>query len=202
MESVFTAHLRNIGAYMAPDLLKVSPPDPADFACEASVIIPVRNRKGTIGDAVRSALSQETDFPFNVIAVDNHSTDGTTGVLADLTRRFTGLTHMVPQRTDLGIGGCWNEALYSEACGRYAVQLDSDDLYATAGTLQRLVDMLREGRYGMVIGAYTWSIPPSERSSRGLSTTGNGATRTATTMRSASTASGPRGRIRQPSCEG
>ncbi|MGD0657125.1 MAG: glycosyltransferase family 2 protein [Syntrophorhabdales bacterium] len=155
MESVFTAHLRNIGAYMAPDLLKVSPPDPADFVCEASVIIPVRNRKGIIGDAVRSALSQETDFPFNVIAVDNHSTDGTTGVLADLTRRFTGLTHMVPQRTDLGIGGCWNEALYSEACGRYAVQLDSDDLYATAGTLQRLVDMLREGRYGMVIGAYT-----------------------------------------------
>ena len=155
MESVFTAYLRNIGAYVAPDLLKVSPPDPADFDCEASVIIPVRNRKGTIGDAVRSALSQETDFPFNVIVVDNHSTDGTTDVLADLARRFRGLTHMVPQRTDLGIGGCWNEALYSEACGRYAVQLDSDDLYATAGSLQRLVDVLREGRYGMAIGAYT-----------------------------------------------
>ena len=109
---------------------------------------------------------------------------------------------MVPQRTDLGIGGCWNEALYSEACGRYAVQLDSDDLYATAGTLQRLVDMLREGRYGMVIGAYTLVDSSLREIEPGLSTTGNGATRTATTMRSASTASGPRGRIRQPSCEG
>jgi Glycosyl transferase family 2 len=155
MESVFTAYLRNIGAYVAPDLLKVVPPDPAHFACEASVIIPVRNRRETVGDAVRSALSQETDFPFNVIVVDNHSTDGTTEVLADLAQRFPGLTHMLPQRTDLGIGGCWNEALYGEACGRYAVQLDSDDLYATAGTLERLVNMLREGRYGMVIGAYT-----------------------------------------------
>ncbi len=155
METVFTAYLRDIRAYVAPDLLKVSPPDPAHFACEASVIIPVRNRRGTVGDAVRSALAQETDFPFNVIVVDNHSTDGTTQVLADLARRFPGLTLMLPQRTDLGIGGCWNEALYSEACGRYAVQLDSDDLYATTGTLQRLVDTLREGRYGMVIGAYT-----------------------------------------------
>ena len=155
MESVFSAYLRNTGAYVAPDLLKVFQPNPAHFACEASVIIPVLNRKGTVGDAVRSALSQETDFTFNVIVVDNHSTDGTTEVLADLAQRFPGLTHMLPQRTDLGIGGCWNEALYSEACGRYAVQLDSDDLYATAGTLQRLVDMLREGRYGMVIGAYT-----------------------------------------------
>jgi len=87
--------------------------------------------------------------------VDNHSSDGTTEVLADLARRFPSLVHMRPQRTDLGIGGCWNEAVYSEACGRYAVQLDSDDLYAIAGTLQRLVDMLREGRYGMVIGSYT-----------------------------------------------
>ena len=155
MESVFTAHLRNIGAYVAPDLLKVFPADPANYAHEASVIIPVKNRKGTVGDAVKSALSQETDFPFNVIVVDNHSSDGTTEVLADLARRFPSLVHMRPQRTDLGIGGCWNEAIYSEACGRYAVQLDSDDLYAFAGTLQRLVDMLREGRYGMVIGSYT-----------------------------------------------
>jgi hypothetical protein len=155
MESVFTNHLRAIGAYVPPGFLKVFPADTASFAREASVVIPVKNRKGTVGDAVESALSQKTDFPFNVIVVDNHSVDGTTGVLADLARRFPGLVHMTPERTDLGIGGCWSEAVYSEACGRYAVQLDSDDLYASTETLQRLVDALREGRYGMVIGSYT-----------------------------------------------
>jgi len=155
MESVFPNHLRAIGAYVPPGFLKVFPADPAPFAREASVVIPVKNRKGTVGDAVESALSQKTDFPFNVIVVDNHSNDGTAGVLADLSRRFPELVHITPERTDLGIGGCWNEAIYSEACGRYAIQLDSDDLYASTETLQRLVDALREGRYGMVIGSYT-----------------------------------------------
>ena len=122
---------------------------------EASVVIPVRNRKETIAEAVKSALSQETDFPFNVIVVDNHSTDGTTAILSDLARQYSSLKHIVPKRTDLGIGGCWNEALRHEACGRYAVQLDSDDLYSSHRTLQKMVDMLRQGNYAMVIGSYT-----------------------------------------------
>jgi glycosyltransferase involved in cell wall biosynthesis len=122
---------------------------------ETSVIIPVRNRKRTVADAVQSALSQETDFPFNIIAVDNHSNDGTTAILSRLAGEHTALKHIVPERTDLAIGGCWNEALYSQVCGRYAVQLDSDDLYGSTHTLQRIVDMLRQGYYAMVIGSYT-----------------------------------------------
>jgi glycosyltransferase involved in cell wall biosynthesis len=115
----------------------------------------VRNRKETIAEAVKSALSQETGFPFNVIVVDNHSKDGTTAVLADLTRQYSTLKHIVPKRIDLGIGGCWNEALRHEACGRYAVQLDSDDLYNSSRTLQRMVDIIHQGNYAMVIGSYT-----------------------------------------------
>jgi glycosyltransferase involved in cell wall biosynthesis len=122
---------------------------------EASVVIPVRNRKETIAEAVGSALSQETNFPYNVIVVDNHSTDGTTAVLSDLARQYSNLKHHIPKRTDLGIGGCWNEALQHEACGRYAVQLDSDDLYSDARVLKRMVDRILEGNYAMVIGSYT-----------------------------------------------
>jgi glycosyltransferase involved in cell wall biosynthesis len=115
----------------------------------------VLNRKETIVEAVKSAVSQETDFPFNVIVVDNHSTDGTTTVLFDLGRQYFRLKHIVPKRADLGIGGCWNEAIQDEACGRYAVQLDSDDLYSSSRTLQKMVDMLRQSNYAMVIGSYT-----------------------------------------------
>jgi glycosyltransferase involved in cell wall biosynthesis len=122
---------------------------------EASVVIPVRNRNETIAEAVKSALSQETDFPFNIIVVDNHSTDGTTVILSDLARQYHRLEHIIPKRTDLGIGGCWNEALRHKACGRYAVQLDSDDLYSSHRTLQKMVDMLCQGNYAMVIGSYT-----------------------------------------------
>jgi glycosyltransferase involved in cell wall biosynthesis len=125
------------------------------FAVAASIVIPVRNRKETITEAVKSALSQKTDFPFNVIVVNNHSTDGTTTILSDLAPKYPLLKHVVPKRTDLGIGGCWNEALRHEACGRYAVQLDSDDLYSSPHALQKMVDMLREGNYAMVIGSYT-----------------------------------------------
>jgi glycosyltransferase involved in cell wall biosynthesis len=122
---------------------------------EASVVIPVRNRSRTVADAVKSAFAQRTDFPFNVIAVDNHSTDGTTAILADLAGRHPELKHVVPTRKDLSIGGCWNEAIFSRACGRYAVQLDSDDLYQGDDVLQRLIDLLRRGNCALVVGAYT-----------------------------------------------
>ncbi|MEW6376810.1 MAG: glycosyltransferase family A protein, partial [Thermodesulfobacteriota bacterium] len=155
METVFTDYLKKIGAYLPPHHLREVEQTPESFSLEASVVIPVRNRKDTIAEAVKSALSQETDFPFNVIVVDNHSTDGTTTILSDLAKQNSKLKHIVPKRTDLGIGGCWNEALHAEACGRYAVQLDSDDLYSSARTLQKMVDMLRQGNDAIVIGSYT-----------------------------------------------
>jgi hypothetical protein len=155
MEAVFTDYLKRIGAYLPPQSFRNVPPAPGPFPVEASVVIPVRNRERTIAEAVKSALSQETDFPFNILVVDNHSTDQTTSVLSDLAGRHSTLRHIIPSRTDLGIGGCWNEALGHEACGRYAVQLDSDDLYSSARTLQKMVDKLRQGDYALVIGSYT-----------------------------------------------
>lgn len=155
MEDVFTDYLKMIGAYLPPERLKGTGSTSRDYPVVASVIIPVLNRKGTVSDAVRSAFSQETDFPFNVIVVDNHSTDGTTGLLSGLSHSYgTRMQHIIPARLDLGIGGCWNEALHHKACGQYAVQLDSDDLYESPHTLQALVDKLRHG-YALVIGSYT-----------------------------------------------
>jgi glycosyl transferase family 2 len=153
MEAVATAHLKRIGAWLAPTF-RPRPPSPGGFPVQASVVIPVRNRERTVADAVRSALGQRAGFAFNVIVVDNHSTDGTTGILADLAREDRRLVHLVPARTDLGIGGCWNEAVFSAHCGEYAVQLDSDDLYAGEGALQQVVDQLCGGPYAMVIGSY------------------------------------------------
>jgi hypothetical protein len=155
METVFTNYLKGIGAYLSHNRLREVEETRRSFLREASVIIPVRNRKETISEAVQSALSQETDFPFNVIVVDNHSTDGTTAVLSDIARKHSLLKHIVPKRTDLGIGGCWNEAIRHKACGRYAVQLDSDDLYSTPLALQKIVDKLCQEKFGMVIGSYT-----------------------------------------------
>src|SRR5207237_8051172 len=136
MERVATAHLKRIGAWLEPRFEKV--PDRAETsAVKASVVIPVRNRERTILDAVQTARGQRTDFDFNVIVVDNHSTDRTTEIL----RGFgdSRLKHILPERSDLGIGGCWNEAIYSEHCGRYAIQLDSDDPYLNDGVLTRLI---------------------------------------------------------------
>ncbi len=152
MEEVFTQYLKNIGAYLDPDFKQT--PSPLSFPVEASVIIPVRNREGTITDAVQSALSQEANFPFNVIVVDNHSTDGTTAVLSELAKRHPAVKHIIPSRFDLNIGGCWNKAIAHSDCGRYAVQLDSDDLYSSPQTLQKMVDAFRDGDYAMVIGSY------------------------------------------------
>ena len=154
MEAAATAHLKRIGAWLAPEFRDV-PPATEPFPLEASVVIPVRNRVETVGDAARSALAQQTDFPFNVIVVDNHSGDGTTALLAGIAGRHPALKHRVPGRRDLTIGGCWNEAIYSDYCGRYAVQLDSDDLYRGDDVLQRLVDLLRRGNCAMAVGAYT-----------------------------------------------
>jgi glycosyltransferase involved in cell wall biosynthesis len=155
MEIVFTDYLKKIRAYLLPNQLREVEQTPTSFPVEASVVIPVRNRNETIAEAVKSALSQETNFPFNLIVVDNHSTDGTTAILSNLARKHPSLKHIIPKRFDLGIGGCWNEALRQKACGCYAIQLDSDDLYSSHRTLQKMVDMLRQDNYAMVIGSYT-----------------------------------------------
>jgi GT2 family glycosyltransferase len=154
LEEAATQHLKNIGAYLHSEF-KTVPPPAYTFPVEASVIIPIRNRKHTIADAVHSALSQETNFPFNVIVVDNHSTDGTTAVLSGLAAQNPAVKHIIPSRFDLSIGGCWNEAVSFRHCGRYAVQLDSDDLYKSPDTLQKMVDIFRRGDFAMIIGAYT-----------------------------------------------
>ncbi len=152
-EMVATAHLERIGALVTPPF---APFDASGaFPVEASVVIPVRNRVKTVGDAVDSALAQEAPFPFNVIVVDNHSTDGTTELLAARAATDGRLVHVAPERRDLGIGGCWNHAAFHPSCGRYAVQLDSDDLYQGTDVLARIVATLREGGCGMVIGSYS-----------------------------------------------
>jgi Glycosyl transferase family 2 len=154
MERIATAHLKRIGAWL-PRPKKQLSTGSGTFSVEASVVIPVRNRIRTVADAVKSALSQQADFGFNVIIVDNHSTDGTTQLLEGLAAYDPRIVHLVPTRNDLGIGGCWNEAIYSERCGRYAVQLDSDDLYASPDVLTRIFAEFRRGQYTAVIGSYT-----------------------------------------------
>lgn len=153
MEEIATDHLKQINAYLSPVFAEVTEPQGL-FPVKASVIIPVRNRVNTIQSAVLSALSQKPDFEFNVVVVDNHSTDGTTPLLHQLSADDRRLIHLVPSRTDLGIGGCWNEAIYSSHCGRFAVQLDSDDIYSDNNSLTRIVTKFEKGRYAMVIGAY------------------------------------------------
>lgn len=154
MEKICTEHLKHIGGYLKPGFGKKVESYSGDFPVEASVIIPVRNRARTIADAVKSALNQQIDSTFNVIVVDNYSTDGTTEILNKLALDDSRLVHIIPERTDLGIGGCWNLAINDAHCGRYAVQLDSDDLYSGPDTLQKVVDKFREGGYAMVIGSY------------------------------------------------
>lgn len=153
MERLCTAHLRSIGALVDSEQ-RLPLVSTQRFARTASVIIPVKNRQTTIADAVASALSQETDFDYNVIVVDNHSTDCTTEILTDLAAQNPRLVHIVPEAEDLGIGGCWNRAVSDERCGRFAVQLDSDDLYSSPQTLQRIVDKFTEQPYTLVVGSY------------------------------------------------
>lgn len=153
-EQVFTDHVKKIGAYMDPHSISFIDPKRDDFEHEASVIIPVRNRVRTIEDAIRSALSQQTNFKFNVIVVDNFSTDGTTEAIDRIASSDDRCVHIIPSRKDLGIGGCWSVAIHDERCGRFAVQLDSDDLYSGTDTLQKIVDKFYAEGCAMVIGSY------------------------------------------------
>ena len=153
MERACTRHLRALNAYLHGDEYDEVNFSEGDFAVEASVIIPVRNRERTIRDAIRSVLEQETSFPFNLIVVDNGSTDGTTEAINE----FSGderVIHIIPERNDLGIGGCWNTAVHHPLVGRFVVQLDSDDLYSSPQTLQRMVDAFYAEGAAMVIGSY------------------------------------------------
>lgn len=164
MESACTEHLKQIGGFLSPPFAEIDF-STQDFPVEASVIIPVWNRIKTIKDAVNSVLSQKTTFPFNSIVVDNFSTDGTTEVLAEFARAQK-IIHVIPERKDLGIGGCWNEGIFHGKCGKFAVQLDSDDLYSSDNTLQKIVDKFYEEKCAMVIGSYRMTnfaledIPP------------------------------------------
>ena len=152
MERACTAHLEKVGAIVDTNFYRQPDFDEQDFAYEASVVIPVFNREKTIADAVKSALSQKTNFPYNVIVVNNHSTDSTGEILDSIDDGR--LIQIVPGRTDLGIGGCWNVAVNSDHCGKFAVQLDSDDLYSSPKTLQKIVDAFHEQKAAMIIGSY------------------------------------------------
>ena len=151
-EAVFTRHLKKIGAYLKPGMMTVDLKE-GEFSHEASIIIPVRNRARTINDAIRSVLEQETSFPFNLIIIDNHSTDGTSEIIEQY-KNDNRVIHLIPERTDLGIGGCWNLGINHPQCGRFAIQLDSDDLYSSPHTVQTIVDKFYKEQCAMVIGSY------------------------------------------------
>lgn len=164
MEKACTEHLKEIGGYLAPEF---SPIEFAagDFEYEASVIIPVRNRVRTIRDAIRSVLRQQADFRYNLIVIDNHSTDGTTEAIDEF-KADERLIHLVPERNDLGIGGCWNLGVHHPRCGKFAIQLDSDDVYKDEHTLAVMVRAFYEQNCAMVVGTYQMTdfhlnpIPP------------------------------------------
>ena len=152
MEKACTQHLKEIGGYLEPHFKDIDF-NQGEFEVESSVIIPVRNRAATIGAAIESVLKQQTKFKFNLIVIDNHSTDGTTEAI-DSFKADGRVVHLVPERNDLGIGGCWNYGVNSTHCGKFAVQLDSDDLYKDEHTLQTIVDAFYEQKCAMVIGSY------------------------------------------------
>lgn len=154
MEQAFTLYLKHINAFLEPNFGTINLSE-GTFDCEASVIIPVRNRERTIEDAVRSVLRQQTSFPFNILVVDNYSTDNTTTILKKLSNEDARIVHIIPEEKTLGIGGCWNRAIDDPRCGRFAVQLDSDDLYEDENVLQTIVDAFYEQDCGMLVGSYT-----------------------------------------------
>ncbi len=165
MEKACTFHLKKINAYLEPKFKEVDFSN-NDFEYDASVVIPVKNRVNTIADAIKSVLSQKTNFKFNCIVVDNYSTDRTTNKINELAENDERLIHIIPERKDLGIGGCWNEAIHHKNCGRFAIQLDSDDIYANEKTIQIVVDTFYKEKCAMVVGSYRMTnfkleeIPP------------------------------------------
>ncbi|MDR3653896.1 MAG: glycosyltransferase family A protein [Paludibacter sp.] len=165
METACTDHLKKIGGYLAPQFKKIEFNE-SNFPVEASVIIPIRNRVKTVEDAIKSVLMQKTSFEFNLIIIDNFSTDGTSELIQKYASLDNRVIHIIPNRNDLGIGGCWNVGLNNSACGKFAVQLDSDDVYQDENTLQTIVDAFYEQNCAMVIGSYTMTnfemetIPP------------------------------------------
>ena len=152
MEQACTEHLKEIGGYLAPEFKKIEF-SAGNFEYEASVIIPVRNRIRTIRDAIKSVLMQKTDFKYNLIIIDNHSTDGTTEAIDEF-KDDERVIHIIPERTDLGIGGCWNMGVHHPKCGKFAVQLDSDDVYKDENTLAIMVRAFYEQNCAMVVGTY------------------------------------------------
>ena len=152
MEKACTDHLEKIGAYLKPEFKAVDF-NQEQFEYEASVIIPVRNRIKTVGDAIKSVFKQKTNFKFNLIVIDNYSTDGTTELI-DTFVSDERLVHIIPENKDLGIGGCWNAGVSSPKCGKFAVQLDSDDVYSDENTLQKIVDAFYAQNCAMVVGTY------------------------------------------------
>ncbi|GHT17600.1 glycosyl transferase [Bacteroidia bacterium] len=166
MENACTAHLKAINALLKPNDEDIVFEKSENFPVEISVIIPVQNREKTIADAVKSALNQKTNFAYNVLVVNNFSTDRTGEILEEMCQSYKNLRHILPQRQDLGIGGCWNEAIFSKYCGRFCAQLDSDDLYSDENVLQRIVNEFNAQCCAMLIGSYTMTdvnltpIPP------------------------------------------
>jgi len=153
MEQACTEHLKDIDAWLKPVFRNVDLKSPL-FRQEASVIIPVKNRVKTIEDAIQSVLMQQCSFSFNVIIVDNHSTDGTSGIITSWAGKDNRVIHLIPDRLDLGIGGCWNEALFYNDCGRFAIQLDSDDLYIDEHVLAKIVNEFYKQQCAMLVGSY------------------------------------------------
>lgn len=164
-EEACTLHLKALNALLSPPFKEIDITG-GDFAFEASVIIPVKNRVKTIGDAIESVLKQKTNFPFNLIVVDNHSNDGTDARIEQFVKTDSRVIRLVPGRKDLGIGGCWNFAVHHDKCGRFAIQLDSDDIYKDENTVQTVVDLFKAEKCAMVIGSYRMTnvkleeIPP------------------------------------------
>jgi len=165
METACTDHLKKMGGYLAP-VFKTIAFDESKFPVEASVIIPIKNRVRTVEDAIQSVLIQKTGFDFNLMIVDNYSTDGTSEIIEKYAKNDPRVIHIIPGRTDLGIGGCWNTGVDHAQCGKFSVQLDSDDVYQDEHTLQTIVDAFYAQNCAMVIGSYTMTnfnmetIPP------------------------------------------